>query len=185
MIVTDNDFIAAQAKMLRNQGRDAASEWLEHTALGYNYRLSDINCALGIEQLKRIEEILIRRESIARKYQSLLQKNLHLILPESNFPNGRISWFVYVVRLPEEFDRDKRDRIVKQMQKSGIGCGRYFAPIHLQPFYAKSFGYRAGDFPIAEHASERVIALPFFNRITDSQIEEVCDRLQRLIENVR
>ncbi|MCY7347676.1 MAG: DegT/DnrJ/EryC1/StrS family aminotransferase [Pyrinomonadaceae bacterium] len=182
MIVTNDDEIAKSAKMLRNQGRDADSEWFEHVALGYNYRLSDINCAIGIEQLKRLDSILKQRETAARKYNTQLAKNPHFILPEIDLPNGKISWFVYVVRLNENFTRAQRDSIVNEMRKSGIGCGRYFAPIHLQPFYAETFGYKSGDFSVAEHAAERVIALPFFNRITDAQIDEVCATLEKLIE---
>lgn len=183
MIVTDSKTIAAQAKILRNQGRDASAQWFEHIELGYNYRLSDINCALGIEQLKRLEQILQKRETVARKYQERLKNHPNLILPEIDFPNGRISWFVYVVRLSESFTQTQRDSIVGEMQKSGIGCGRYFAPIHLQPLYANAFGFRTGDFPATEYAAERVIALPFFNRITDTQIDKVCETLGQLIEN--
>ncbi len=182
IIVTDSDFIAKQAKMLRNQGRDAESEWFEHTELGYNYRLSDINCALGIAQLKRLDFILKLRETAARKYHARLAKNPHLILPEIDLQDSKISWFVYVVRLSEKFTRAQRDLIIGEMQKNGIGCGRYFAPIHLQPFYIKKFGFRAGDFPLAEHAAERVIALPFFSRISDAQIYESCEILEKIIE---
>lgn len=181
IIVTDDEAIAEKAKMLRNQGRDAKSEWFEHTELGYNYRLSDINCAIGIEQLKRLEAILHQRETAARVYHERLAANQNLILPENDLPNGRISRFVYVVRLNENFTRTKRDLIVSEMNRAGIGCGRYFAPIHLQPLYVGKFGYKAGDFPNAEHAAERVIALPFFNRITTVQIEEVCETLETLI----
>ncbi len=181
IIVTNDDSLAKQAKMLRNQGRDVASDWFEHVELGYNYRLSDINCAVGIEQLKRLESILNQRETAARKYQARLTNNPHLVLPEINFPDGRVSWFVYVVRLNKNFTRARRDSIVVEMNRAGIGCGRYFAPIHLQPFYAKTFGFRTGDFPSAEHAAERVIALPFFNRITDWEIDEVGELLEKLI----
>ena len=180
IIVTDDDAIAAQTKILRNQGRDANSEWFEHIELGYNYRLSDINCAVGIEQLKRLETILNQRETAARKYHERLKNNPHLVVPEIDFADGKISWFVYVVRLNESFNRRQRDSIVTQMNEAGIGCGRYFAPIHLQPLYVKIFGYKTGDFPIAEHAAERVIALPFFNQINDSQIDEVCEMLEKL-----
>lgn len=183
MIVTSDASIAEQARMLRNQGRDAASDWFEHVALGYNYRLSDINAALGVEQLKRVEQILISREAAARKYDERLKENPHLILPEINFERGRVSWFVYVVRLKDYFTKIQRDSIVRQMNAQEIGCGRYFAPIHLQPFYARNFGYRAGDFPAAERCAERVIALPFFNRITDAEIETVCAAFERSIEN--
>jgi perosamine synthetase len=182
IIVTDDDKIAEAAKMLRNQGRDASSEWFEHTALGYNYRLSDINCALGIAQLERLESILHQRETAGRKYNERLAGNRHLITPEIDITNGKISWFVYVVRLRENFTRAQRDLIVNEMNRAGIGCGRYFAPIHLQPLYVEKFGYKTGDFPNAERAAERVIALPFFNRITDTQIDEVCETLNDLID---
>jgi perosamine synthetase len=182
IIVTDDEAIAESAKIMRNQGRDAKSEWFEHTQIGYNYRLSDINCALGIEQLKRIEQILSQRELIASKYHERLKNNACLILPENEIPGGKISWFVYVVRLDENFTRAQRDSIIGEMQKKGIGCGRYFAPIHLQPLYVEKFGYKAGDFPLAERAAERVIALPFFNRITDEQIFESCEILEKSIK---
>ncbi len=182
IIVTDDEAIARQAKILRNQGRDTASEWFEHTALGYNYRLSDINCALGIEQLKRIEFILKQRESVARKYNQRLKNNAHLVLPEIDFFDGKISWFVYVVRLHEDFTRAQRDSIVVAMNRAGIGCGRYFAPIHLQPLYVEKFGYQTGDFPSAERAAERVIALPFFNKISDEQISETCEILEKSVK---
>ena len=181
IVVTNDDSIAKQIRMLRNQGRDANSDWYEHVELGYNYRLSDINCAVGVEQLKRLESILNQREAAARKYQARLANNPHLVLPEIDFPNGRVSWFVYAVRLKENFTRARRDSIVARMNRAGIGCGRYFAPIHLQPFYAKTFGFRTNDFPVAEHHAERIIALPFFNRITDREIEEVGEVLEKLL----
>lgn len=180
MIVTGDDEIARRARMLRNQGRDAGADWFDHAELGYNYRLSEINCALGAAQLERIEEILRERETAARKYQARLARNPHLVTPEIDFSGGRISWFVYVVRLRENFTRAQRDRIVAEMNRRGIGCGRYFAPIHLQPFYARTFGYRAGVFPCAESVAERVIALPFFNKISDDQIDEVSETLEKL-----
>ncbi len=182
IIVTDNENIAAQAKILRNQGRDSTLDWFEHSELGYNYRLSEINCALGIEQLKRIDEILQTREGVARNYHERLANNPHLILPEIEVENGRTSWFTYVVRLSEEFTRPDRDAIVTELQKREIGCARYFAPIHLQPYYVNNFGYKTGDFPLTEFAADRTIALPFFNRITESQIDEVCEHFVNLID---
>jgi perosamine synthetase len=177
VIVTDDGSVAAGARRLRNQGRDPSSDWFEHVELGYNYRLSDINCALGVEQLRRIEIILRMREAVALRYEERLKDEPRLLLPESSIADGRISWFVYVVRLAEYFTRTQRDWIVSKLRELGIGCGRYFAPIHLQPLYARSFGYRVGDFPHAERSAERAIALPFFNKITDNQLDEVCVRL--------
>ena len=184
IIVTDDDLIAEKCRMLRNQGRDIELDWFDHVELGYNYRLSDINCALGIVQLERIDEILEKRETVARKYHERLKENSHLILPDIKFSNGRISWFVYVIRLNENFTKNQRNFVVNEMQKNGIGCGRYFAPIHLQPLFVERFSYKTGDFPLAERAAEQVIALPFFNRISDVEIEEVCETLEKLVDDV-
>ncbi len=184
IILTDDDLIAQKCRMMRNQGRDTNLEWFDHAELGYNYRISDINCALGITQLERIEEILLQRETAARKYHERLKDNPHLILPDIEFQNGITSWFVYVIRLSENFTKDQRDFVVREMQNSGIGCGRYFAPIHLQPLFVIRFGYKTGDFPISEQVAERVIALPFFNKISDAQIEEVCEKLEKLVGEI-
>jgi perosamine synthetase len=107
---------------------------------------------------------------------------VRLILPNDTAQGVRLSWFVYVVRLADGFTRAQRDRIVDELRGQGIGCGRYFAPIHLQPLYARTFGYRAGDFPEAERCADHAIALPFFNRITDAQLDEVCQRLVEAID---
>jgi perosamine synthetase len=182
VIVTDDAALADAARRMRNQGRDPSSDWFEHVELGYNYRISDINCALGVEQLRRIEDILSLRESVALRYDERLRQEPRLLLPDLAIAGGRVSWFVYVVRLGEHFTRAQRDRVVGEMRERGIGCGRYFAPIHLQPLYARSFGYRAGDFPHAERSADRVIALPFFNRLTEAQQDEVCGRLTESID---
>jgi perosamine synthetase len=184
MVVTNDTSLSSSVKMCRNQGRDGTSDWFDHSVLGYNYRLSEINCALGIAQLERIEDILRMRESVARKYRERLKDNPNLILPEPQLTGGRISWFTYVVKLSERFTRADRDRIVIGMMKEGIGCGRYFAPIHLQPLYVKLFGYREGDFPFTEGNAARSIALPLFNRITDDQIDEVGRRLCELTSQI-
>lgn len=191
MIVTHNEAVAKMLRIMRNQGRgisgisndgEAVPDWFEHTHLGYNYRLSDVNCALGTAQLGRISQILTERQSVAHRYQENLRGHPDLVLPEIEIVDGRISWFVYVVGLSDAFTRGDRDQIVREMHRRGIGCGRYFAPIHLQPFYRQTFGYKPGDFPITERIAERTIALPFFNRITDNQIAEVCQTLTTLIE---
>jgi perosamine synthetase len=178
-VVTHNPEIATLVRTLRNQGRDDSEEWLQHTELGYNYRISEVNCALGIEQLKRIESILVRRESIARKYDARLRKESDLKLPTLVVPRRKISWFVYVIRLGPSSSRSQRDWIVREMALRGIQCGKYFAPIHLQSIYAKLPPRK--DLPITEWNGERSIALPFFNRIEDDQIEEVCEILKELI----
>ncbi len=142
-----------------------------------------MNCALGVEQMKRIDEVLAQREAVARSYHSRLSGNPNLVLPELTMPRRRISWFVYVIRLSSRFDRGHRDWIWQEMRSRGIGCGRYFAPIHLQPIYktAAAVAGRA-DLCNTEAIADRVLALPFFNQITESQIDEVCATLEELVE---
>jgi len=179
-VVTNNSEVALKVRKLRNQGRDDSDEWFQHTELGYNYRISDINCALGIEQLKRIDAILDRRESIAREYSDILRSVPDLIIPAMALPRRKISWFVYVVRLSSRFDEVQRDWIVNEMRSRGIALGRYFAPIHLQPIYQPS-GSGKSALPVTEFQASRSLALPFFNRIRDEEIKEVCQTLVELI----
>ena len=187
IVLTSRSDLAARIRSLRNQGRPDVSNnnlanWFQHQELGYNYRLSDIACSLGISQLARLPEILARREQIARLYHSHLAANLGLILPTLDIPNATISWFVYVVRLAPRFTSAHRDRIVRDLQQSGIACGRYFAPIHLQPAYA---GHPHAPLPITESEASRTVALPFFNRITEDQVALVCESLQTSLARLR
>jgi perosamine synthetase len=184
MIVTGNPAIAATARALRNQGRADSDDWFQHSEIGYNYRLPEMNCALGIEQLKRIDAILPRREQIATQYDARLRENRDLVLPPLAAPRRKISWFVYVVRLSEHFAQFQRDWIVKEMERRGIGCGRYFAPIHLQPAYRDLSAPRA-DLKVTEREAARSLALPFFNRLQESEIDEVCETLHELIHRAR
>jgi len=180
-VVTADPQLATRIRSLRNQGRTDSAQWLQHSDIGYNYRLSEMNCALGITQLKRIEGILKRREEVAGKYHQRLRTSRKVYLPPLERPNRKISWFVYVVRLAEHFSEGQRDWIVREMAGRGIACGTYFAPIHLQPAY-KAEGQLATHLQITERESVRCIALPFFNRLRDDQIAEVCDTLLEIIE---
>jgi perosamine synthetase len=182
MVVTRNGGLAAHMRSLRNQGRNVSDGWLQHTEVGYNYRLSEIACTLGIGQMRRLASILDRREEIARWYRGHLSSEQGLTLPIDEIPGVRISWFVYVVRLADRFTAVQRDQIVHDLEQEGIGCGRYFAPIHLQPAYA---GLPvAADLSITESVAARTIALPFFNRINDSQIATVCGALKQAIRRI-
>jgi len=180
MILTDNDALADMCVSLRNQGRGKGTGWLAHERLGYNYRLSDINCALGIVQLSRIDEIKAKRRQVANWYRELLSGEDRLIVPAEPV-DCDISWFVFVVRLAEGFTIEQRDRILQQMQSQNIQVGNYFAPVHLMPFIAGKFGHKPGDFPIAESSSARVIALPFHNHLTKDQVDIVCTALKQLL----
>jgi perosamine synthetase len=180
IVVTGNSRLASAIRALRNQGRANSEDWFQHSEVGYNYRLSEINCALGIGQMKRIESILSRRAEIARKYDDKLKENQNLRLPALALPNRRISWFVYVVRLSEKYSQLHRDGIVREMNRRGIGCGRYFAPIHQQPAY-QGATVRKTDLQVTETEASRCLALPFFNRLQTEQIDEVCENLCELI----
>lgn len=175
MIVTRDADLATRMRALRNQGRYPSGDWLQHSELGYNYRLAELNCALGIEQLKRIESILTRRSNIARDYGGRLQRE-PLVLPPLQLPDARVSWFVYVVRLLPQFGQSDRDAILQSLTSQGIGCAQYFAPIHRQPAYA---AWNHISLPVTESEAGRTLALPFFNRITSEQLDRVCTALSR------
>lgn len=182
LIVTDDRQIYDMCRSLRNQGRDPESEdWFGHIRLGYNYRISDINCALGISQFNRLEEILTKRQSVANYYSERL-KTLPFITPPFCAPHVKLGWFVYVVRLSKDFMRSDRDTIMQKLRDKGVACRPYFAPIHLQPFYRKLFGYNPGDYPVTEDVADRTIALPFFNAITNEEIDYVVDTLKSVVE---
>ena len=179
MVVAQDADVAARVRSLSNQGRTASDDWFQHSLLGYNYRLSELASALGIGQMARLPEILARRDQIARSYARLLAGTTGLVLPPVDLPGKRISWFVFVVRLSAEFERSDRDAVVATLHDAGIGAGRYFAPIHQQPAYA---GFRHGPLPVTEAESARTIALPFYNRLREAEIEEVVDSLTKAVE---
>jgi perosamine synthetase len=180
MILTDDDALADMCVSLRNQGRSKHAGWLAHERLGYNYRISDINCALGIAQLSRIDEIKARRRHLADWYREMLADVARLILLDEP-SDCDLSWFVFVVRLVEGITAERRDRILQQMQSRNIQVSNYFPPVHLMPFIAEKFGYKPGDFPITESASTRTIALPFHNHLTKEQVFTVCSTLKQFL----
>jgi len=212
MIVTDDHRLAELCRSMRNQGRPlgwqpppmssrdaaantrngesvggvAAGSWLRHERLGYNYRLSEVNAALGVAQMRRLDSIVQRRNDVAQRYISRLAGNPHLIMPTLS-EDTAMSWFVFVVRLSTTYTQDDRDRIIKSMRNHDVGAGDYFPCIHLQPFYREQFGFRPGMFPIAESVSQRTIALPFYNDLSPEDAEHVCATLELMIkrENLR
>ncbi len=183
-IVTNDEHVARLSRSWRNQGRGDGGAWLQHQRLGYNYRLSDINCALGLGQLTRLPTILRMRKNVAETYNHVLSRVPGVILPPQPTAGVEMSWFVYVIRLEDEFNREDRDRVLELLRQEGIGCNNYFSPIHLQDFYREQFGYRRGDFPITEHVADRTIALPFFNHLTEQQVHEVAGALSRALNQL-
>lgn len=180
MILTDDDDLADLCASFRNQGRDKNNSWLCHERLGYNFRLSDINCALGITQLSRIEEIKAKRRQVAKWYQEMLADDDRLIVPAEPH-DCDIDWFVFVIRLADDFSAQQRDKILDEMKNRGIQVGNYFPPVHLQPVMTERFGYKRGDFPITESVSDRTFALPFYNDLTKDQIAIVRKTLKEIL----
>jgi len=178
MIITDDAKVAGLCRSMRNQGRGDGNAWLSHERLGYNYRLPDISCALGIVQLERIDEILRSRQSVADVYGRLLADVEGVRAPTVAPETTRMSWFVYVVRLADEYTREDRDQVIQMLRRQGIGANNYFPPIHLQPFYRDLFNFREGDFPMAENVAARTVALPFHNNVSVSECEVVVERLR-------
>ncbi len=180
MIVTDDPDIAALSRSMRNQGRGDKGGWFAHERLGYNYRISDVSCAIGLAQLERLNEIIAKRARVAELYRERLSGVEGLTLPPG-YEIERMSWFVYVVRLHAEYTRKDRERVLEGLRAAGIGCSNYFSPIHLQPFYKEMFGFKEGDFPVTEAVADRTLALPFYNDLTEDEIECIAKTLRGLV----
>ncbi len=179
MITTNDDQIANLCRSMRNQGRDTMA-WLAHDRLGYNYRLPDINCAIGVVQMRRIDEILGKRERVAGWYKQRLGADRRIVW-QRVIPECTLSWFVFVVKLSDDYSEQRRNEIIQKLRDAGIGCSNYFAPIHLQKFYREELGYRQGQFPVCERVAARTIALPFHCHLTEGQVDEVCVTLGKLL----
>ncbi len=185
MLITDDEGLAMLADSMRNQGRGEGSGWLGHPRLGFNYRIPDILCAMGIVQMQRLEGFVAERRRVFETYGALLDDIEDITAPLPARDGERISWFVYVVTLPEGTPRNRRDAILEELRKRGIGCRNYFVPIHLQPFYRERFGFRAGMFPVTESVAERTIALPFFNALSEAQCARVVAALSEALDATR
>ncbi len=179
VIVTDNEDWANLFRSLRNQGRDVFDAWLNHSRLGYNYRMDEMSAALGITQLGRIEELLAKRERVAGWYNQRLADVKGVQTPYLAPSTTRMSWFVYVVRITAEIGRNS---VMARLQERGIPSRPYFTPIHLQPFYVQKFGYKRGDFPVTEAAGDTCLALPFSSVMTEEQVAYVCRSLEAAVE---
>jgi perosamine synthetase len=179
VVVTNDDRVAELLRSLRNQGRDEMGTWLRHVRLGFNYRLDELSAALGVAQLERLDELLAKRERVAQRYCERLQA-VPGVEPLRAVPSTtRMSWFVFVVRLAPEI---VRDGVIDHLDAAGVPSRSYFSPIHLQPFYREQFGYREGDFPVAERVASSTLAIPFHGNLTDEQMEIVVEALASAVE---
>ena len=178
MVVTDNEAFADAMRSMRNQGRAPGDTWLEHTYLGYNYRLDELSAALGRVQMSRLDELLENRKKVSDWYNARLE-NLSYIEPITIAPTtDRMSWFVYVVRLQQGFDRHV---IAERLEARGVPTRPYFVPIHTQPYFVERFGYQVGDFPITDDLGQRCLALPFSGVMSEEQVETVCKQMDEVI----
>jgi dTDP-4-amino-4,6-dideoxygalactose transaminase len=174
VIVTDDDEAAGLMRSLRNQGRAPGDTWLQHTRLGYNYRLDEMSAALGAVQMGRLDELLDKREQVAGWYLERLAE-IPGVAPYRIDPNTtRMSWFVFVVRFDSGLDRDA---ISRELAAAGVPNRPYFLPIHLQPYMVERFGYEEGDFPVTEDLGRRGLALPFSGVMSEGEVDYVCRAL--------
>ena len=159
----------------RNQGRAPDMDWLDHDRLGFNYRLTDVACALGIAQLARLEQALAARARIAARYREALGGIEGLQLPCADADGNRRGWFVFAVQLPREADRGE---VVGALAARGVQSKPYLPAIHLMSFYRERFGHRPGEFPVCEDVAARSLALPFFPEMSEGQVARVAEAMR-------
>ena len=179
VIVTDDEELARLTRSLRNQGRGEGEDWFDHVRLGYNYRLGELAAALGVAQLERLDEILEARARVAAAYSRRLARIVGISTPTVVQATTRMSWFVYVVALDRDVDRDE---VVRGLARAGVPTRAYFRPIHLQPYFRQRFGDLRGSLPVTEDIGRRTLALPFHNRLSDESVEYVAEALERALE---
>ena len=178
MVIARSEDERAHLASARNQGRAPDMGWLDHDRLGYNYRLPELACALGLAQLERLDQMLRARARVAALYADALAGVEGLGLPCPDEGGDRRGWFVYVVQLPAGADRD---RVVEGMRTRAIDSKPYLPAIHLMSFYRERFGYREGEFPVAEEVARRSLALPFFPELSEGQVERVAGALLEVL----
>ncbi|MEA2450627.1 MAG: perosamine synthetase [Thermoleophilaceae bacterium] len=178
MVVTGNPAEKERIDSERNQGRSPDMGWLDHDRLGFNYRLSDVACALGIAQVERLGELLAARARVASLYGEALAAVEGLTLPCPDSGGDRRGWFVYVVQLPPGIDRDAT---IEALRARGVDSKPYLPAIHLMTFYRDRFGHREGEFPVAEDVARRSIALPFFPGMSEGEVARVAEALGAVV----
>jgi perosamine synthetase len=178
LVALDDPERKARIDSERNQGRAPDMGWLDHDRLGFNYRLTDIACAIGIAQLDRLDDMLAARAQVAGWYRELLGGIDGLELPSPDTGGDVRGWFVFVVQLPRGVDRDDTVRALREL---GVQSKPYLPAIHLMSFYRERFGHRPGEFPVCEDVAERSLALPFFPELTQGQAEQVAAALRAVL----
>ncbi len=188
MVTTNRDHLAKTLGQFRNHGissearqRQSEGQWFyEMVLLGFNYRLTDIACALGLSQLKKLDENLSRRREIAARYAAAFQ-NLAGVTPPAVRDHANPAWHLYPIRLNLEKLNANRTHIFRALRGENIGVNVHYIPVHLHPYYRDRFGYRGGEFPVAEDAYERLITLPMFHGMSDQDVEDVIHAVQKVL----
>jgi perosamine synthetase len=178
MVTTADAAVKARIDSERNQGRAPDMGWLDHDRLGFNYRLSDIACAIGLAQLDRLDDMLAGRARAAAGYRAALADIEGLELPCEDSGGDERGWFVFVVQLPRDADRDAT---IRALRERGVQSKPYLPAIHLMTYYRETFGHREGEFPVCEDVAARSVALPFFPELSESQIERVAVALREVL----
>jgi perosamine synthetase len=175
MVTTHSEEEWRLLRSLRNQGRADSGGWLDHARLGFNYRLDDVRAAIGIRQLEKLDEILAARSAVAERYAQLLEGIDGVELPCADDADHARSWFVYVVVLPVEADREA---VIGELESRGVQTARYLPCIHLQSYMRDRYGFGEGLCPVAEELSARTLALPFHARLDEDDQAYVVDALR-------
>jgi len=186
-VLTNNKEIYEKLLIFRNHGitrdinkftvKNVGSWYYEMQELGFNYRITDFQCALGLSQLKKIDKFIERRREIVEFYNEQLKDLEEIILPIEK-PYIKSSWHIYYIRLK---DSTKRRAVFEKLRESGIGVQVHYIPIHLQPYYRKIFKYKKGDYPVAENYYETTITLPLFVGLTIKQLKYITYKVKEII----
>jgi perosamine synthetase len=188
MVTTNRPEFAESLRRFRNHGissearqRQAEGQWkYEMVLLGFNYRLTDLACALGLSQLKKLEANLLRRREIALRYTAAFRDLTSVTLP-AVYADVNPAWHLYPIRVNLEKLTADRAQIFRALRAENIGVNVHYIPVHLHPYYRDRFGYRGGEFPIAEDAYARLISLPMFHGMSDQDVEDVIAALHKVI----
>lgn len=181
MIVTNNEKAGILCKSYRNQGRSDNKQWLTHPRIGYNYRMDEINAAIGIEQIKKLPGFIKKRRALAKLYIEQLNDIDGITLPKIKEGNEH-SWFVFPIIVNER----ARNELISKLNSIGVQSKAYFDPcIHLQPFYREKYGYNEGDFPVAEKLSKTIVILPFYEQMKEEHIHIVVNSLKTALRRLK
>ncbi len=178
LVVTDDPQAAAYMRALRNQGRAPGDTWLDHTYVGYNYRLDEMSAALGRVQIPRLEQFIAQRQQVVDWYNARLSEIPEIELPVVVPHTTRMSWFVYVIRFRQGIDRDQ---VARRLHELGIPARPYFVPIHMQPYMVERFGYQEEDYPVTADLGRRSLAIPFSSGMSEAQVDQVCLAIRQIL----